>query len=171
LLLRLNKSLFSKDALMNATFHKQLSFGSLFGKQITADFDGGHITSDAGGLLLRPLGEGYGLTDMIVIDIDATDDPIHGQRQLSFFHGYYEEHMYHPLCVFDGISGFSLTCMLRPEDTHASHRSKAVLKRLIKRLKKAYLQAEIVLRPDAGFTVPRPSRLPLRGDQGKEVAP
>jgi hypothetical protein len=92
---------------------------------------------------------------VIVIDIDATDDPTHGQQQLSFFHGYYEEHMYHPLFVFDGISGFPLACMLRPGNTHAAHRSKAVLKRLIKRLKKTYPQAEIVLRADAGFAVPR----------------
>ena len=35
---------------MDTVCHKQLSFGSLFGKQITADFDGGHIASDAGGL-------------------------------------------------------------------------------------------------------------------------
>ena len=50
---------------MNTVCHKQLSFGSLFGKQITADFDGGHITSDAGGLLFRELDERYGFTDGI----------------------------------------------------------------------------------------------------------
>ena len=37
-----------------------------------------------------------GPRDVIVIDIDATDDSTHGQQQLSFFHGYYEEDMYHP---------------------------------------------------------------------------
>jgi hypothetical protein len=63
--------------------------------------------------------------------------------------------MYHPLFVFDGISGFPMACLLRPGNTHASHRSKAVLKRLIKRLKKTYPKAEIVLRADAGFAVPR----------------
>jgi hypothetical protein len=95
-----------------------------------------------------------GPREVIVIDIDATDDPTHGHQQLSFFHGYYEEHMYHPLLVFDGITGFSMACILRPGNTHASYRAKAVLKRLIKKLKKSYPGAEIVLRADAGFSVP-----------------
>ena len=47
---------------MNTICHKQLRFESLFGKQVTADFDGGHITSDAGGLLLREIDERYGFT-------------------------------------------------------------------------------------------------------------
>jgi hypothetical protein len=91
---------------------------------------------------------------VIVLDMDATDDPTHGQQQLSFFHGYYEEHMYHPLFVFDGESGFPLAAMLRPGNTHASHRALAVLKRLIKKLKKAYPGALILFRADAGFAVP-----------------
>jgi hypothetical protein len=86
--------------------------------------------------------------------VDATDDPTHGAQQLSFFHGYYEEHMYHPLFFFDGITGFAMACVLRPGNSHASHRVKAVLKRLIKKLKKAYPGAEIVVRADAGFAVP-----------------
>jgi hypothetical protein len=50
---------------MDTVCYKQLSFGSFFGKQINADLDGGHITSHAGGLLLRELDERYGLTDGI----------------------------------------------------------------------------------------------------------
>jgi hypothetical protein len=38
---------------------------------------------------------------VIVLDMDATDDPTHGRQQLSFFHGYYEEHMYHPLLYLE----------------------------------------------------------------------
>ena len=37
---------------------------------------------------------------VIVLDMDATNDPTHGRQQLSFFHGYYEEHRYHPLLDF-----------------------------------------------------------------------
>jgi hypothetical protein len=91
---------------------------------------------------------------VIVLDMDATDDPTHGKQQLSFFHGYYEEHMYHPLFVFDGHTGFPLTAVLGPGNTHASHRALAVLKRLVKKLKKAYPGALILLRADAGFAVP-----------------
>ena len=46
-----------------------------------------------------------GSPDWIVLDMDATDDPTHGNQQLSFFHGYYGQHMYHPLLIFDGLDG------------------------------------------------------------------
>jgi hypothetical protein len=69
--------------------------------------------------------------------MDATDDRTHGKQQLSFFQGYYEEHMYHPLLVFDGDSGFPLAAVLRPGNTHAAHGALAVLQRLIRKLKKA----------------------------------
>jgi hypothetical protein len=91
---------------------------------------------------------------VIVLDMDATDDPTHGQQQLSFFHGYYEEHLYHPLLVFDGRDGFPLAAVLRPGNTHAAHGALAVLKRLIKQLKQAYPGALILFRADAGFAVP-----------------
>jgi hypothetical protein len=60
-----NKQNISEDALSNTVCHKQPSFESLFGKQVTVDFDGGHITSDAGGLLLRELDGRYRLTDEV----------------------------------------------------------------------------------------------------------
>jgi hypothetical protein len=66
---------------------------------------------------------------VIVLDVDATDDPTHGRQQLSFFHAYYEEHMYHPLLFFDGRTGFPLAAVLRPGNTHASHGVLPVLKR------------------------------------------
>ena len=91
---------------------------------------------------------------VIVLDIDSTDDPTHGRQQLSLFHGFYDQHMYHPLLVFDGISGFPLAAVLRPGNAHAAHRAPALLKRLIKRLKKAYPGTPILLRADAGFAVP-----------------
>jgi hypothetical protein len=91
---------------------------------------------------------------VIVLDMDATDDPTHGHQQQSFFHGYYEEHMYHPLLVFDGQDGFPLAAVLRPGNTHASKGGLAVLKRLIKKLRQAYPKALILFRADAGFAVP-----------------
>jgi hypothetical protein len=235
--------------------HNQLIFESLFSKEVVADFAGGRITSDAGGLLLRELDQRYRIAEnaarclndprdshkvkhdlltlvrqrlfaiaqgyednndaatlakdpafkimagkapesagdlasqptlsrfenmvgakdlrrlfdwlldlylkthpgprkVIVIDMDATDDPTHGQQQLSFFHGYYEEHMYHPLLVFDGRTGFPLAAVLRPGNAHAAHGALAVLKRLIKKLKRAYPEALILFRADAGFAIP-----------------
>jgi hypothetical protein len=91
---------------------------------------------------------------VIVIDMDATDDPTHGKQQLSFFHGYYEEHMYHPLLVFDGRDGFPLAAVLRRGNTHSSCGALAVLTRLIQKLRQAYPKALILFRADAGFAVP-----------------
>lgn len=91
---------------------------------------------------------------LIVLDIDSTDDPTHGQQQLSFFHGYYDQHMFHPVLIFDAISGFPLAAVLRAGNTHASEGAAAILKRIIRRLKRAYPQATILLRADAGFAVP-----------------
>lgn len=91
---------------------------------------------------------------LIVLDIDSTDDPTHGQQQLSFFHGYYDQHMFHPVLVFDAVSGFPLAAVLRAGNTHASKGAAAILKRIIRRLKKAHPKATILLRADAGFAVP-----------------
>ena len=91
---------------------------------------------------------------VIVLDMDGTDDPTHGRQQLSFFNGYYAEHMYHPLLVFDGRDGFPLAAVLRPGNTHSSRGALAVLKRLIQKLKQAYPKALILFRADAGFAVP-----------------
>jgi hypothetical protein len=44
-------------------------------------------------------------TSVIILDIDTTDDETHGAQQLSFFHGFYDHHMYHPVMVYDGDSG------------------------------------------------------------------
>jgi hypothetical protein len=240
---------------METVCHNQLIFESLFSKEVIADFEGGRITSDAGGLLLRELDQRYRIAEnaarclhdprdshkvkhdlltlvrqrlfaialgyednndatwlardpaikimtgrapeggadlasqptlsrfenrvtakdlcrlsdwlldlylkthpgprkTIILDLDATDDPTHGRQQLSFFHGYYEEHMYHPLLVFDGQDGFPLAAVLRPGNTHASKGALAVLKRLIKKLRRAYPKALILVRADAGFAVP-----------------
>jgi len=94
-------------------------------------------------------------TEVVILDIDATDDETHGAQQLSFFHGYYDHHMYHPLLVYDGDSGQLITALLRPGNTHASRGAAAVLRRLIRRIKRRFPRAGIVVRGDSGFCVPR----------------
>ncbi len=90
----------------------------------------------------------------LVLDMDSTDDPTHGQQQLTFFHGFHEQYMYHPLLIFDGATGFPLAAVLRPGNVHAGHRCAAILKRVITRLKQAYPETTIFLRADAGFALP-----------------
>lgn len=94
-------------------------------------------------------------TEVVVLDIDATDDETHGAQQLSFFHGYYDHYMYHPLLVYDGDSGQLITAILRPGNTHASRGAAALLRRLIRRIKRRFPCAGIVVRGDSGFCVPR----------------
>jgi len=50
----------------------------------------------------------------ILLDVDSTDDPTHGQQQLSFFNGGYDQHMYHPLLIFERHTGCLLAARLRP---------------------------------------------------------
>jgi hypothetical protein len=50
----------------------------------------------------------------ILLDLDSTDDPTHGQQQLSFFNGAYGQHMYHPMLVFERHPGCLLALRLRP---------------------------------------------------------
>jgi hypothetical protein len=95
-----------------------------------------------------------GPRDVVIIDMDSTDDPTHGAQQLSLFHGYFGQHMYHPLLIFDGITGFPMAAVLRPGNCHASHGAKAVLKRLIEKLKQTYPGSTILLRAGGGFAVP-----------------
>ena len=50
----------------------------------------------------------------IVLDLDSTDDPTHGAQEGSAYHGYFRQHMYHPLLVFDGETGQIITAALGP---------------------------------------------------------
>src|SRR5947209_16333135 len=58
-----------------------------------------------------------GLPDRIVLDFDGTDDPAHGGQEGVAYHGYYQQHMLHPLLVFDGDTGQLIIAVLRPGKT------------------------------------------------------
>ena len=94
-------------------------------------------------------------TEVLVLDIDATDDETHGQQELSFFHGFYDHHMYHPLMVFDGDSGQLISAVLRPGNCHASRGALPLLRRIIRRLRQRFPHVGIVVRGDAGFAMPK----------------
>ena len=94
------------------------------------------------------------LPERVLLDFDATADPTHGEQEGSHYHGYYREHIYHPLLVFDGHTGHLLTALLRAGNTHASNASVAVLKRIVSRLRSRWPEVVIEVRADAGFAVP-----------------
>jgi hypothetical protein len=95
-----------------------------------------------------------GAPKKVLLDLDSTADPTHGDQEGSYYHGYYEQHIYHPLLVFDGESAQLLTAVLRAGNTHSSRSAVAILKRIVTRLKERWPSVVIELRADAGFAVP-----------------
>ena len=95
-----------------------------------------------------------GVPTRIVLDLDATDDPTHGAQEGTRYHGYYRQHMYHPLLVFDGDTDQLITVILRPGNAHAGKGAVAILRRIVQRLRAAWPGVQIALRADAGFALP-----------------
>ena len=89
----------------------------------------------------------------LVLDVDATHVPLHGQQERGFFNGYYDNYCYLPLYVFCGQD--LLACVLRPSDRDPASVVTAVLKRLIDALRQAWPKVRIVVRGDSGFCRPR----------------
>jgi len=85
----------------------------------------------------------------LVLDLDASDVPLHGKQEARFFHGYYDQYCYLPLYVFCGEQ--MLVCYLRPSDIDGAKHASAVLKLLIARLRQAWPAVRIVVRGDSGF--------------------
>ena len=90
----------------------------------------------------------------IVLDIDGWDDPTHGQQQLSCFHGYYGQHMYFPVLINEASSGYPLVLQLRAGNSHSGKGVAGILRWLFWRLKRAFPGVRIILRADAGFSLP-----------------
>jgi len=85
----------------------------------------------------------------IVLDLDATDDPVHGEQEGRFFHGYYGGYCYLPLYIF---SGEHLLCArLRPSNVDASAGALEEIERIVNQLRRVWPKANIVLRGDSGF--------------------
>ena len=90
----------------------------------------------------------------ILLDIDSTDDPTHGAQEGSRYHGYYRQHMYHPLLIFDGHTDQVITALLRPGDAHASRGVLSVLRVLVPLLRARWPGVQIELRADSGCAIP-----------------
>jgi hypothetical protein len=87
--------------------------------------------------------------EQIWLDLDATDDPIHGHQEGRFFHGYYGHYCYLPLYIF---SGEHLLCArLRKADRDAAAGSVEELKRIVGQIRRHWPQTEIIIRGDSGF--------------------
>ena len=90
----------------------------------------------------------------VILDIDPSDDPTHGQQVLSCFHGYFDQYQYFPLFVFDGETGFPLAAWLRPGTVHASCGAVSTLRSIVRSLRAAWPDVLILVRGDTGMAVP-----------------
>lgn len=87
--------------------------------------------------------------ERIVLDLDATDDPVHGKQLGRFFHGYYREYCYLPLYIFCGDD--LLGAWLRPADIDASAGALKKVAGIVGRLRQLWPHVKILLRGDSGF--------------------
>ena len=85
----------------------------------------------------------------IVLDVDATDDPLHGHQEGRFFHGYYDGYCYLPLYVFCGRH--LLAAKLRKADIDASAGALEEIARIVAQIRARWPDARILLRADSGF--------------------
>jgi hypothetical protein len=85
----------------------------------------------------------------IILDLDATDDPLHGEQEGRFFHGYYDCYCYLPLYVFCGRH--LLVAKLRRADVDAAAGTVEEVARIVARIRARWPRTRIVLRADSGF--------------------
>ena len=85
----------------------------------------------------------------IILDLDSTDDPLHGKQEGRFFHGYYGHYCYLPLYIFCGEH--LLCARLRPANIEGAAGSVEELARLVKQLRQAWPEVRITVRGDSGF--------------------
>ena len=85
----------------------------------------------------------------LTLDLDATDDPLYGQQEGRFFHGYYREYCYLPLYIFCGEH--LLCARLRPSNIDGAAGALKQIKRLVARIREKWPGVRIILRGDSGF--------------------
>jgi hypothetical protein len=85
----------------------------------------------------------------LILDFDATDDPVHGAQEGRFFPGYYDQYCFLPRYVFCGEQ--LLVAYLRPSKIDAAKHAGAILKRLVQRLRAVWPEVRITFRADSGF--------------------
>ena len=96
-----------------------------------------------------------GAPGRVVLDVDGTDDPAHGQQEGVGYHGYYRQYQYFPLLVFDGQTDHLITAVLRPGRIGGARFVVLVLRRVVARLRAAWPGVGIEVRADCGCASPR----------------
>jgi Transposase DDE domain group 1 len=87
---------------------------------------------------------------VLIFDLDATDDPLHGHQEGRFFHGYYRNYCYLPLYIFCG--DFLLCARLRQSNEDQSAGALDEIKRIVAQVRQSWPEVRIILRGDSGFS-------------------
>src|SRR5713101_7299381 len=99
-----------------------------------------------------------GRASRITIDLDPTDDPTHGQQELTFFNGHYDTWCYLPVVATvtfgDEAEQYAVAAVLRPGNAPAPRGARGLLRRLIRQLRAAFRAPTIRVRLDGGFATP-----------------
>ena len=110
-----------------------------------------HVPAEIESLLVTLFLESYKRAPAeIVLDLDATDDPLHGHQEGRFFHGYYDCYCYLPLYIFCGRK--LLAAKLRPSNIDGAAGSLEEVARIVAQIRACWPQTRIILRADSGFT-------------------
>jgi hypothetical protein len=92
--------------------------------------------------------------DHIVIDLDPTDDATHGQQQLTLFNGFYDQHQYYPMLLFEGETGMPLGAWLRHGTAHAGLGAVDMIRQIVERVRQHWPEITIFVCGDNGVAGP-----------------
>ena len=87
----------------------------------------------------------------IILDIDDTDDPVHGQQELALFNAHYDCTCFQPIHIFDGLSGKPVLSLLRPGKRPSGEEVAKVLRHVIRRIRKHWPNVQILVRGDSHY--------------------
>lgn len=91
---------------------------------------------------------------IIVLDMDHSEDPTHGQQEFAFYNHHYGHHCYLPLFLFEGLSGKLITAVLRPGKRPTGKENAAIIGRVVRLLRQAWPETHLILRGDGHFSNP-----------------
>jgi len=92
--------------------------------------------------------------DRIVLDIDDTDDAVHGGQQLALFNAHYDEYCFQPIHIFEAATGKPVLSLLRPGKRPSGEEAAHILKHVIRRIRHNWPRVEITVRGDGHYGTP-----------------
>ena len=92
--------------------------------------------------------------ERIILDIDDTDDTVHGSQQLALFNAHYDDYCFQPLHIFEAASGKPVLSLLRPGKRPSGEEAAEILQHVIRRIRSHWPRVEITVRGDGHYATP-----------------